>query len=695
MKRLILLVTVTLLLLVGCASNDVRKMTFKPLRDFTIPVVETVELNNGMKLFLSEDHDYPTVSISMMFDGGSVYDPESRHGLSEMVGDMLSQGGSANYPADELKKILDLNAISLNSSFSARTGNYGISYLKDTEELALDILKDVLLNPVFDEEEMEILKMQQRESISRRNDDDSDVVFKEFQKLIYGADSPYASTLEYDDLNALERIDLLKFYTYLVHPSRIYVSIVGDFEKDKMVAKFEEMFGGWNPPDYIAVLELPEVPVVMESSVNYIDRPDATQSWILLGHMTEFTKDNPDYFPMIVMNQILGGGFNSRIFKKVRTEMGLAYSPGAYYSTNYEIPGIFYVMSQTKTEKTTLAIDALIAEVERMQSTPVTDLEIYQAKESFLNSYVFKYEKKSAVVGTMRTLDLFGYPTDFMQQIKAGVEKVTKEDVERVAKQYLHPDKFSMVILGNGAEFDAPLSKYGEVNTIDITIPEATSSLKEVSEEMFSAGIPLFADILSKMGDARNLNTTTIEGTFTQFDGENSRNMDYKLTTRYPDKIVRTIEMEGMALEMIFNGEQGVQKVMGQSMPLQKSQVRDQFEQSYENLLWVSKYRDQYQPYDFGEQEFNGDTFKVLGLRRGEREFWLLLDQNNELKGKLALMGVDMEVVTWFKELQTTPNGTIQTKDETFTIEGVKVQETEITDIKWNPEIDDSVFSVE
>jgi len=130
-------------------------------------------------------------------------------------------------------------------------------------------------------------------------------------------------------------------------------------------------------------------------------------------------------------------------------------------------------------------------------------------------------------------------------------------------------------------------------------------------------------------------------------------------------------------------------------MPLQKSQVRDQFEQSYENLLWVSKYRDQYQPYDFGEQEFNGDTFKVLGLRRGEREFWLLLDQNNELKGKLALMGVDMEVVTWFKELQTTPNGTIQTKDETFTIEGVKVQETEITDIKWNPEIDDSVFSVE
>jgi predicted Zn-dependent peptidase len=695
MKKLILILIVAILVLSGCATNNIRKMKFKPLRDFEIPQVEKVELNNGMKLFLCEDHDYPTVSINMMFDGGAIYDPKQYIGIAEMMGDMLSVGGSDKYPADSLKKILDMNAISLSSSMSARTGSYGISYLKDTEDLALDIFQNVLLYPAFDEDELDIMKMQQKEAISRRNDDDSGVIFREFQKLIYGSDSPYARTLEYDNINKITRFELLRFYTYFLNPSRIYVSIVGDFDKDEMVAKFTELFEDWDPIDYSSTFVTPEVPFNMAKSVNYIDRPEATQSWILLGHMTEFTMDNPDYYPMIIVNQILGGGFNSRIFKRVRTKMGLAYAPGAYYSTNYEIPGVFYVMSQTKTDKTITAIDALIDEVENMKKLPVGEEELRQAKESYLNSYVFRYERKSSIVNSMRTLELFGYPEDFVQRVKEGVQNVTAEDVERVAKKYLHPDQFAIVVLGNAEGFEEPLTKYGDLNVIDITIPEPTTNLKDLSEEMISQGKDLFSDVLSRMGDSRNLETVVTAGTVTQFDGENSRSMNYSITTKYPDKVLRIIEAEGMTLELIFNGEQGAQRVMGQAFELQKSQVKDQFSQSYQNLLWISKYREEYLPYDDGVRELDGQTFKILGLRHDERDFWLVLDENNELKGKIAIMGDNIEVITWFLQLETTPQGTIQTKDVAYTMDGVKVQETDITEIKWNPQIDDTIFSLE
>ncbi len=695
MKKAILLLIVGLLLLAGCATNkNVKDMKFPPLRNFEMPKVEEVVLDNGMKLFLCEDKSFPVVNIDMMFDGGAVYEEYTKHGVSDIIGNMLTVGGSKDYPASELKQLLDLNAIQFYSDFSARTGNYSISYLKETEDLALDILRDNLLMPAFDEEQLDIVKMQIKEGIARRNDSDQEVVFREYQKLIYGADSPYARTIEYDNVNNIERIDLLRFHSVVIHPSRISVSIVGDFDTAEMIAKMREHFEKWTPMDQGSFLDLDEVPVVMNPSVNYIDRPDATQSWILLGHMTEFTKDHPDYFPMIVMNQILGGGFSSRVFKSVRTEKGLAYSPAAYYSTNYEIPGVFYVMSQTKSEKTTEAIDALIAEIEGMKTIPVTDEELNQAKESFLNSYVFKYAKKKSIVNSMRTLDLFGYPTDFMQKIKEGVQKVTKEDVERVAKQYLHPDKFIMVVLGDQTGFDAPLSKYGEVNTLDITIPEPSNKLKEVTDEMLAQGATVFADVLTKMGDAREVNTVRTSGKSTQYAQGQEIAMDYTVVTKYPDKVVRTIEAQGMKIDMVFNGKKGVQKLAGQSMPMQDSMVKDSFKQSYQNLLWISKYRDQYTPYLDEDTVYNGVTYKTLGLRREETDYWLLLDENNELKGRISKQ--DQTVIyTLFLELQTTKTGTIQTKDESYMEDGTLVGKTTITDIQWNPDVDDSIFSIE
>ncbi|KPK40543.1 MAG: peptidase M16, partial [Phycisphaerae bacterium SG8_4] len=179
----------------------------------------------------------------------------------------------------------------------------------------------------------------------------------------------------------------------------------------------------------------------------------------------------PDYFALIVMNRILGGGFTSRLFRNVRSREGLAYSVFGSYSANYDYPGEFYVGCQTKSESTVYAIRAMLREVEKMRESEVTDEELALAKDSFLNSFVFNFDTRGEVVNRLMTYEYYGYPPDFLLQIKENVEKVSKADVLRVAKKHLRPDKVQILAVGRPQDFGEPLSSLGPVNEIDITIP--------------------------------------------------------------------------------------------------------------------------------------------------------------------------------------------------------------------------------
>jgi zinc protease len=204
--------------------------------------------------------------------------------------------------------------------------------------------------------------------------------------------------------------------------------------------------------------------------VNLVRKGDVNQSNIYLGHIGGLMSD-PDYFALIVMNRILGGGFTGRLFKNVRSREGLAYSVFGAYSANYKYPGEFYVGCQTKSESTVHAIQAMIREIEKMQESEVTDEELALAKDSFLNSFVFRFDSEGEIVNRLMTYEYFGYPADFLLKIKANVEKVTKADVLRVARKHLQPDKLQILAVGRPDDFDEPLSVLGPVNEIDITIP--------------------------------------------------------------------------------------------------------------------------------------------------------------------------------------------------------------------------------
>jgi predicted Zn-dependent peptidase len=254
------------------------------------------------------------------------------------------------------------------------------------------------------------------------------------------------------------------------------LAVWGDFQIQEIIPKIEQAFSNWERVDAVPV-NMPEVHYAFRSTVNQIQKDDINQSNVFLGHIGGM-KNDPDYFALIVANEILGAPFTGRLFKNVRSRQGLAYSTFGHYSANYTYPGLFYVGCQTKSASTVKAIGAMLNEVRQMTLSEVTDEELAIAKESFLNAFVFHFDTQGEIIGRLMTYAYYDYPADFLQQIKENVEKVTKQDVLHVARKHFKPDAMQILVVGRTQDFDEPLSALGNVQEIDITIPEPDSRNK-------------------------------------------------------------------------------------------------------------------------------------------------------------------------------------------------------------------------
>jgi zinc protease len=326
-----------------------------------------------------------------------------------------------------------------------------------------------MMSPAFREDKLQLALMQHGSAIARRNDHPSDIANREYTKLIYGPESPYARHTEYRTLAAITRQDLVDFHQRFFVPNNVMLAVWGDFDSERMIEKIAHAFATWEK-QAVDIPSRPSVDYAFPKIVNFIRKPDINQSHIMMGHVGGL-KSDPDYFALLVANRILGGGFTGRLFKNVRSKLGLAYSVYGYYGANFAHPGIFYVGCQTKSESTIQAIEAMTAEIFRMTQEDVTEEELAVAKESFLNSFVFNFDTRGEIINRLMIYDYYGYPADFLQRTKRGVESVTQADVRRVAQQHFHPDKMQILVVGRPGDFDRPLSVLGDANEIDITIP--------------------------------------------------------------------------------------------------------------------------------------------------------------------------------------------------------------------------------
>jgi predicted Zn-dependent peptidase len=443
------------------------KFGFGPLNPIKMPKVVRAELPNGLKLFLVEDPEYPTIDVMAMVRTGSIFEPADKAGLASMTGAVLRTGGTLAKTGDQIDKELETLAATVETGIGQMSGSIRVSVLKEDFDKALSILADILTNPAFREDKLNLAKIQQKSMISRRNDDIGSITNREFDRLMYGKDSPYARQREYETIDAVTRQDLVDFYNTYFHPNNTLMAVWGDFKASEMTAKLKSVLGAWKKGKP-STLPWPTVSYEFKSTVNYIEKPDVNQSNIMLGHIGGLL-NNPDLPALNIMNQILSF---ERMFKRVRTDEGLAYSVWGDYGANYVYPGTFSCGAQTKSQSTVYAINIMLQELKKITEQEVTDDELAKAKDGYLNSYVFNFESKSQIVNRLMTLAYYGYPPDFTEKQKAGVEKVTKADVLRVAKKYIQPGRVQILVVGKKEDFDKPLSTLGTVNVIDITIPK-------------------------------------------------------------------------------------------------------------------------------------------------------------------------------------------------------------------------------
>jgi zinc protease len=446
-----------------------KQLKYPQLGNIEIPDIERVTLDNGMQLMLLEDHELPLINASAMIRTGSVYEPADKIGLAAITGNVMRTGGTTSKTGDQIDEELEQIAASVSTGVGLNSGRASMSVLKEDVDTALTILADVLMNPAFPEDKIELAKIQARSAIARRNDNMRAIASREYQKLIYGPESVYARQTEYATINNITRDDLIAFHRKYYHPNNMMLAVWGDFDTKEMIKKIQAAFKGW-PSAEVRVEPVSEVKYDFRPTVNVVRKDDVHQSCIFLGHIGGLMND-PDYFAEVVMNEILGGSFTSRLFKNVRSRMGLAYSVSGRYSSDFDHPGIFYVNCQTKSESTVKAIKAMTDEVRKITQDEVTDEELALAKEAYLNSYVFNFDSKGQVVQRLMTFEYFGYPDDFLQKTKANVEKVTKADILWVARKHLEPDKMQILVVGRPDDFDQPLSVLGQVHDVDITIP--------------------------------------------------------------------------------------------------------------------------------------------------------------------------------------------------------------------------------
>jgi zinc protease len=450
--------------------KDYRDIKAPPLRQASVPQPKRIQLPNGMVIFLMEDHELPLVRGTAVIRGGGRDVPAEKAGLAGIYGQAWRTGGTASKTGDQLDEFLEARAANVETGADEDSAVVSLDVLKGDFDTVFPIFVDILRNPQFRQEKIDLAKTQANTGISRRNDDPRGLGDREAVKIGYGADSPYARQAEYATISSITRDDLLAFHKKYVHPNNIIFGIVGDFDTAKMEAKLKQAFASW-PKGPQAPSAAPTGGTPAKPGVYYVAKDDVTQSNIYVIHGGT-QRNNPDYYSLVVMNEILSGGFSGRLMNDIRTARGLAYGVGGGVGAPWDHPGIFRIWMGTKSGSTVEAIGALKTQLNDLTAKPFGADELAQAKEAILNAYVFTMDSRAKTLRQQIFLEFYGFPANYYNQYPGNIQKVTAEDVARVAKKYVHPDQIAVLVVGKEKDFDKPLSTLGTVTPIDITIPE-------------------------------------------------------------------------------------------------------------------------------------------------------------------------------------------------------------------------------
>jgi zinc protease len=495
-------------------SPSYKSLKYPPLPQVKIPEPAEFTLSNGMRVLMLENHELPLIRGLALVRTGNLLDPSDKRGLSQVMADVLRSGGTKSKTGDQIDEELENIAGSVETGMDETSASLTFSGLKESADQVLAVFKDVLANPEFRQDKLDLTLTQYRSAIARRNDDAGEIPARELARILYGPDTPYGWQPEYEHLARITRPDLVAFYQRYYFPKNIMLAVYGDFTAADMRDKLEKLFADWKveqpPPPPFPALSAKPAP-----GVYFAPKEDVTQTFFSIGQLGGTLRD-PDYPALQVAANILGEGFSSRLISRIRTQLGYAYSIGATWAANYNHPGTFRIGGSTKSMTTVETVQAIREEVDKLRTAEVTETELNEAKQAVLNSFVFFFDSPEKTLNRVMRYEYFGYPKDFLFQYQKAITGVTRADVLRVAKERLRPDELAIVLVGNPKEFGKPLTTLGKVSELDLTIPEPKQELSKSDPASIARGKQLLQRAQQAMGGAEKLaavkdSTTTAE----------------------------------------------------------------------------------------------------------------------------------------------------------------------------------------
>jgi zinc protease len=432
-----------------------------------LPKPQEAVLANGLRIALLEDHELPTFSLYLIVGGGGLADPQDKRGLAMATAALLREGTRARSSRELAEQLATLGA-NLNAAATPSSGESTVSVSGLTESIdpTLELLADVVRQPTFPSTEVEKFKTRFQSQVQYQRSLPGFQAQEQFMRAVYG-DHPGSYIVPSESvLKALRSGDLTNYHRAYYRPNNITLIAYGDVTLKDLTKKLERVFGDW-PKGDAPERKLPELTGPAKARVLLVDRPGSVQTSLWLGGLG-IERNSEDYFAVLVMNHILGGGPASRLFLNLREDKGYTYGVSSGFSAS-AFPGVMVASTDVRTAVTEGALHELSAELKRIIAEPVPAQELKNAKRALIGRFALSLDSPQALVANLATQKIYGLPEDYWDTYPQRVEAITPADVQRVASKYYGVDRLQIVAVGDGATVRKSLEKYGEVETAGIS----------------------------------------------------------------------------------------------------------------------------------------------------------------------------------------------------------------------------------
>lgn len=552
-------------------AQDFRKNAPEPgpAPKIEIGAYETFELKNGLTGIVVENHKLPRVSFQLFFDLPMIAEGD-KAGAADIAGDLISKGTTTRKKAD-IDEEVDFIGASLNTSASAVSG---VSLTKHKDKL-MEILADVALNPSFPEDEFEKIKKQMLSGLAQSKSDANAIASNVAQVLRYGIDHPYGEIVSEETVNNITLADAKAFYDKYFVPSRAYFVVVGDITAKEAEQLAQKYFSDWEG-DEVMETEYPMPQRPASTQVDFVEKAGAVQSVITITYPIDFSRKDPDAIATNVMNTILGGGgFVGRLMLNLREDKAYTYGASSQTRTDKYV-GNFTASASVRNEVTDSAIVEFIKEIQKIRNEPVSDKELQQAKSVLAGSFARNLEQPETVARFAIYTVLYDLPEDYYATYLEKLSQVTKEDVMKAAKKFIHPDNMHILVVGNKGEVADKLAQFdsdGQVNFYDVYGREMKMDDMDVPEGLTAQDV--LDNYVAAIGGEETLNALE-DMTIKMSASVQGQTLETVIKRKAPDMMSMDMSMMGMSLmSQKFDGEQGKALQQGQAVPLDEAALAE------------------------------------------------------------------------------------------------------------------------